>query len=205
MKGPKIENIRDPKWVGKKIVMGEFSVSPDKLIFVGNGQICTQNRFNTLSLWPIDCYDWHEWIEPEEEKKPEFPFKVGDKLVKKTWQDGDLEYLKLFDISENNFEIATYPRLDHYYTYCPDAIREDILKNPRDWETYTPPKKKKTVAFALIDREGGPCLSYFTYKTQEELKEVIGEKILQFPAVTSANVYTCKDETVLELEVDDDS
>lgn len=205
MKGPKIENIRDPKWVGKKIVMGEFSVSPDKLIFVGNGQICTQNRFDTLSLWPIDCYDWHEWIEPEEEKKPEFPFKVGDRIRNKEWRDVQCQYIELINISESGFAFSTYPEPDHYFKWCSEAIRIDIQKDRSNWEIYTPPKKKKTVAFALIDREGGPCLSYFTYKTQEELKEVIGEKILQFPAVTSANVYTCKDETVLELEVDDDS
>lgn len=204
MKGPKIENIRDPKWVGKKIVMGEFSVSPDKLIFVKNGQICTQNRFNTLSLWPIDCYDWHEWhewIEPEEEKKPEFPFKVGDKIRNKEWRDVQCQYIELIDISESGFAFSTYPEPDHYFKWCSEAIRIDIQKDPSNWETYTPPKKKKTVALALVSFSGeSPILRYATYPNCQEAKRKLGEnyEVVQFPAVT-------KNGTVLEFEVDDDS
>jgi len=193
MKGLKIENIRDPKWIGKKIIVGELSVSPDKLVFVGNGQICTENRFKSLSLWPIDCYDWYEWIE--------FPFKVGDKIVKKSWfrwVDESLEYIKLINISEDNFEIGTYPNLNHYYANHPNLIREDILENTSEWELYIPPKKKKTVAFGLVRYNNGTSFSNYAYETQEELKDVVGLNILQFPAVT-------KDGTVLEFEVDDDS
>lgn len=200
MKGPKIENIRDPKWVGKKIVMGEFSVSPDKLIFVGNGQICTQNRFNTLSLWPIDCYDWHEWIEPEEEKKPEFPFKVGDRIRNKEWRDVQCQYIELINISESGFAFSTYPEPDHYFKWCSEAIRIDIQKDPSNWEIYTPPKKKKTYSMALLkfkEYETRPFELLGPYSSKEDISTK-NYDVLQFPAVT-------KDGTVLELEVDDDS
>lgn len=116
MKGLKIENIRDPKWIGKKIIVGELSVSPDKLVFVGNGQICTENRFKSLSLWPIDCYDWYEWIE--------FPFKVGDRIRRKWWFYG--HFITVKNISEKYIygsdEVNGYTReylkvLDNSYEY----------------------------------------------------------------------------------------
>jgi len=87
MKGPKIENIRDPKWIGKKIILSDFAASPVKLILVGKGQFCTENCFGALSLWPIEIYEFHEWIEPEEEKKPKFSFKFGDSIRGKEWSD----------------------------------------------------------------------------------------------------------------------
>jgi len=48
MKGPKIENIRDPKWIGKKIILSDFAASPVKLILVGKGQFCTETCFGRI-------------------------------------------------------------------------------------------------------------------------------------------------------------
>lgn len=192
MKGPKIENIRDPKWIGKKIIVGELSVSPDKLVFVGNGQICTENRFKSLSLWPIDCYDWYEWIE--------FPFKVGDKIRNRTWLENTVDYIELVNINKDKFEISIYPDPDHCFRRCPGAIRIDILKNTSEWEIYMPLKKKKTVAFALVKNSKDSFrLSELAYVDGSENSEIIKRHrdTIQFPAVT-------KDGTVLEFEVDDD-
>lgn len=185
MKGLKIENIRDPKWIGKKIIVGELSVSPDKLVFVGNGQICTENRFKSLSLWPIDCYDWYEWIE--------FPFKVGDRIRRKWWFYG--HFITVKNISEKYIYGS-----DEVNGYTREYLK--VLDNSyeSEWELYISPKKKKTVAFALVKNSKDSFrLSELAYVDGSENSEIIKRHrdTIQFPAVT-------KDGTVLEFEVDDD-
>ncbi len=195
MKGPKIENIRDPKWVGKKIIVEELNTSPDKLVFVGDGQICTEDDFKSLSLWRIDCYDWYEWIEFPKEKKPEFPFKIGDRIRRKNWSHDD------FIIVQSISEYYIYGcngngTSGHMFDY-PKVI--DIPNS--EWELYIPPKKKKTYSMALLKFKEYETSRPFEFLGPFSSKEDVptdSYEIIQFPAVT-------KDGTVLEFEVDDDS
>lgn len=140
MKGPKIENIRDPKWVGKKVMWtSDLENNPCHLKYVGSRYIIITDKFGEeCAVSCIKPNGFFEWIEPEEEKKPEFPYKE--------------------------------------------------------------PKKKKTVAYAIIKRAGHPPrLSDYLSESKINIKnfELDSTKILQFPAVT-------KNGTVLEFEVDDE-
>lgn len=201
MKGLKIENIRDPKWIGKKIIVGELSVSPDKLVFVGNGQICTENRFGTLSLWPIDCYDWHEWIEPEEEKKPKFPFKVGDFVKSKNLEDGQcFEIIKIYP-DEDIRIICLSEGVEIGSSFKSPILYHELKNNSENYTLCQPPKKKKTYSMALLKFKEYETPRPFELLGPYSSKEDIPTKsydVLQFPAVTKNGI-------VLQFEVDDDS
>lgn len=77
MKGPKIENLRDPKWLGKKVIKSYVELCWVKVLHQGQDEFVYINHTGFESLHPYnpqECqedFDWHEWIEEENPKDPE--------------------------------------------------------------------------------------------------------------------------------------
>jgi len=200
MKGPKIEDIRDPKWIGKKVTQSNYSFGEGRYFEIKgrNESVIFGVNFKYGEDLGWQSYSkndyWYEWIESEEEKKPEFPFKIGDRIRRKNWSHDD------FIIVQSISEYYIYGcngngTSGHMFDY-PKVI--DIPNS--EWELYIPPKKKKTYSMALLKFKEYETSRPFEFLGPFSSKEDVptdSYEIIQFPAVT-------KDGTVLEFEVDDE-
>jgi len=145
MKGPKIENLRDPKWLGKQIMKSYCLGAKSEWRKVLHQGIDKFFYVNNIGNESSDCYDakeyesdfdWYEWI--EEEKKTKFPFKVGDKIRRKDWNNKN-NYVKIqliiFSIHENERKIYVEKHFSNTATSYDIYFITDT-----DWELYVEDK-----------------------------------------------------------------
>ena len=168
MKGPKIEDLRDPKWLGKKIIKSSDEDEWMKVLYQGTHECFVVDNRNMEGNAPYkfhywdahNPFDWHEWIEPTKklEKPLKFPFNVGDKIKYKTFTKNIyaeilkisgpvyLDYFEIFVKKHNYFNAEKTE--DKTYHITPEEFRDwELWINP-----YPPePKKKKTILILFVE------------------------------------------------------